>query len=29
VALFGTTTNVERKRQTAVAASIRINHGTK
>jgi hypothetical protein len=29
VALFGTPTTVERKRQTAVAASIRINHGAK
>jgi len=26
VALFGTATNIERKRQTAIAASIRINH---
>jgi hypothetical protein len=29
VALFGTATNIERKRQTAIAASIRINHGAK
>jgi hypothetical protein len=27
VAAFGTATNIERKRQTAIAASIRINHG--
>ena len=26
VAVFGTATNIERKRQTAIAASIRINH---
>ena len=26
VALFGTTTNIERKRQVAIASSIRINH---